>query len=335
MHCVNCDRYGSIHRASRREARRSNFQSALEQSEQFLVAAASAGYATRPVQLFYALSQAGRAIVAASPRIGNQGWRVSWHGLNAITAGAKVSDVCVVSAKTGLFPLVASALGLESLPCDDSVTLEDVWPVLTETSTTPLSPNVLLPTLGFVHETYLGDSRFSSARLTGIPRQVLSICADSMKDARLHSAHYPALRECEPVLSGTFRDKPQWRRLQDGSLSIEVHWREGDAPLRFRRSVAAASLGVLTYRSGRGFMVTPAVGTMPVGLHPILALWAVLLALSSLARYEPPTWSKMIDVDSSAEASAVEHLLDRAVDAVPEAVLHQLSIIATERSQRR
>jgi nitroreductase len=44
-------------------ARRTTFQSALEQCEQFLDAASATGYATRPVQLFYALSQAGRAIV--------------------------------------------------------------------------------------------------------------------------------------------------------------------------------------------------------------------------------------------------------------------------------
>jgi hypothetical protein len=45
-------------------ARRTLFQSSLEQCEQFLAAARDTGYATRPVQLFYALSQAGRAIVA-------------------------------------------------------------------------------------------------------------------------------------------------------------------------------------------------------------------------------------------------------------------------------
>lgn len=47
-------------------ARRAMFQSSLEQCEQFLAAAGDTGYATRPVQLFYALSQAGRAIVARS-----------------------------------------------------------------------------------------------------------------------------------------------------------------------------------------------------------------------------------------------------------------------------
>ncbi|MGS2647941.1 YaaC family protein [Streptosporangium sp. G12] len=78
-------------------ARRTTFQSALEQCEQFLGAAGIAGYATRPVQLFYALSQAGRAIVVASPNVGNQGWRVSGHGLTANTNA--LLGVPVASAK--------------------------------------------------------------------------------------------------------------------------------------------------------------------------------------------------------------------------------------------
>jgi hypothetical protein len=49
--------------------RRETFSAALEQAEQFMRAAAEAGYATKAVQLFYVLSQAGRAICAA--RAGN------------------------------------------------------------------------------------------------------------------------------------------------------------------------------------------------------------------------------------------------------------------------
>jgi hypothetical protein len=58
---------------------------------------------------------------------------------------------------------------------------------------------------------------------------------------------------------------------------------------------------------------------MSTGLHPILALWCVLLALSSLARYEPATWSKMIDIDRSPEANAIEHLLEQAANSLPAA----------------
>jgi hypothetical protein len=91
--------------------RRTTFQSALEQCEQFLSAASDTGYATQPVQLFYALSQAGRAIAAASPCVGNQAWKVSGHGLTADMNATAAADVMVTATRVGLFPTVASATG--------------------------------------------------------------------------------------------------------------------------------------------------------------------------------------------------------------------------------
>jgi hypothetical protein len=58
----------------------------------------------------------------------------------------------------------------------------------------------------------------------------------------------------------------------------------------------------MSYKAADDFVITPAIGSMSAGLHPFLALWAVLLGLSSLARYKPAAWSKMIDIDTSAEA---------------------------------
>jgi hypothetical protein len=64
---------------------------------------------------------------------------------------------------------------------------------------------------------------------------------------------------------------------------------------------------------------------MSTGLHPFLALWSVLLGLSSLARYEPAAWSKRTDIDKSAEANAVENLLNEAISSVPAVALHLLA----------
>jgi hypothetical protein len=41
--------------------------------------------------------------------------------------------------------------------------------------------------------------------------------------------------------------------------------------------VLAAELGVVSYKTADDFVVTPAIGSMSTGLHPFLALWAVLL----------------------------------------------------------
>ena len=62
--------------------------------------------------------------------------------------------------------------------------------------------------------------------------------------------------------------------------------------------------------------------------------WAVLLALSSLARYEPGLWREALDVDGSASAVALQALLEEGQRRVPELLLEALTA-APLRSPRR
>jgi hypothetical protein len=309
-------------------ARRTTFQSALEQCEQFLAAARESGYATRPVQLFYALSQAGRAIVAASPRIGNQDWRVNGHGLTANTSAQTAPDVTVTATRAGLFPSVAAALGLEPLVADEPAALRDLWPLLPESTLVPLTPDSLLPVLLF-----LGsggpDGLISRAQITRIPHRVRYLYGDDPAQVKKHLDHYPALKDSTPRVSAPV-PRVKWGDANP-LLYLLVDWRDqlelsGEAPaVTAVASITANDLGVMSYKSADDLVITPAIGSMSVGLHPALALWAVLLALSSLARYEPATWSKMIDIDRSAEANAIEHILDEATDSVPAVTRHLLT----------
>jgi hypothetical protein len=63
-------------RASGGEHRRV-FGAALEQAQQLFTAAASVDYASRPILVFYGLSQAGRAIAACSTKAGKNEWRLA------------------------------------------------------------------------------------------------------------------------------------------------------------------------------------------------------------------------------------------------------------------
>jgi hypothetical protein len=313
--------------------RRAMFQSSLEQREQFLAAAGDTGYATRPVQLFYALSQAGRAIVAASPRVGNQAWKVSGHGLTADTSAAVAADVTVTATKTGLFPAVASALGVQALVPGEAAVLRELWPLLPETADVPLVANAMLPALLFCPSRYNEDSTFSSAEIDWVPRQVHDQYSRDLVRLKEHLDHYPALRDstlCESYIRGgsLFEWLPtgrvDWRTAGPG-MGLRVKWAHGEMPLEFPDHKTLGELGVACYRSADDLIVTPAIGSMTVGLHPLLALWAVLLALSSLARYEPVAWAKMIDIDRSAEANPIEHLLEEALESIPAAVLYLLT----------
>jgi hypothetical protein len=300
-------------------ARRTTFQSALEQCEQFLTAARDAGYATRPVQMFYALSQASRAIVAASPRIGNQAWGAHGHGLTA-KAGQNVAETTVTPASAGLFPSVAAALGAEPLPAQRPVALRDLWPLLLEAAFPPLTGDAMLPLLMFFPSRHGLSAAFSQAEIAWVPERVRELCGGDPERVKKHLDQYPALRESKPQAEQP-ASSISWKAAGPG-LTLTVEWR--DTAMRpVARTIG--DVGVVSYRSADDFVITPAIGSMSTGLHPLLALWAVLLGLSSLARYEPATWSKIINIDRSAEANSIEHLLDEGIRTIPAVTFHLLT----------
>lgn len=296
-------------------ARRTTFQSALEQCEQFLGAARLVGYATRPVHLFYALSQASRAIVAASSRLGNQAWRVSGHGLSADTNATTVAGVAVTAAGGGLFAKTAEAMGLEPLRPDERVTLDLLWQLLPEAIFYPLTPDPMQSVLCFLPYGMPDTRLFAQAGIAWIPPCVEERLGGDSARVKEHFNRYPSLQGCEFATLPPPSNGVAWQ----GSgklLELRAYWRTGQATV--------SELGVFCYRSDEDFVITPPVGSMSAGLHPILALWAVLLALSSLARYEPGAWSKLIDIDRSAEANAIEHLLDEAIGSLPAVIVRAL-----------
>ena len=77
-----------------------------------------------------------------------------------------------------------------------------------------------------------------------------------------------------------------------------------------------------TFPDAGGIRVFPSVGGQRP-THPVVAWWAVLFALSMVARYEPDVWSRWTDVDSSDEAVPAERLLDEALIAIPE-LMHRV-----------
>jgi YaaC-like Protein len=70
-------------------ARRAAFSAALQQFEELMVAAAAVGLAARPLPLFYALGQAGRALLAAW----GPNYEIRGHGLRLVGP----SDTCAAA----------------------------------------------------------------------------------------------------------------------------------------------------------------------------------------------------------------------------------------------
>jgi hypothetical protein len=76
--------------------------------------------------------------------------------------------------------------------------------------------------------------------------------------------------------------------------------------------------------SGRRWLM-PALGGEQTPLAPLLTWWILLLGLSSLARYEPASWVKALDVDASQVAVPLEAALEAAQHEIPKLVLDALA----------
>lgn len=280
------------------DARKNTFRSALEQAEQQFRAAQSIGYESRALNLFYGVSQAGRALAAVSKKLGPSDWVLSGHGLSGRALGQVTTDLSAAVVRpeqSGSFVRVCEIL---DSPIPKSFTLGELWPLIVETTLggrPSLSSRGQKPIL--ITEAYKGryDSMYT---LSVTPEE-----PDSVRDVvpyRQYLEGYPALSvwpaSVDPRTLGWPDDTMHWRLSEDEWNAIR---------------------GRLT--SYRGQLVAyPSIGGTSETLHPLAVWWVVLYALSMLTRYFPDRWTAMINVNGSEQATAIEYVLDLALDAGPD-----------------
>jgi hypothetical protein len=113
--------------------RRAVYGAALGQFQELMTAANDSSAASRPLPLFYALSQAGRAIAADRA---DDPWRLRGHGLIAPDLDGQIVDISVHrqrrndKAPIDSFAGVARATG--SVPFEGAVTIGALWASLPE-----------------------------------------------------------------------------------------------------------------------------------------------------------------------------------------------------------
>ncbi len=307
-------------------ARRLTFGTALEQCEQLFAASKSVGYAARPLTLFYALSQAGRAVAAAF-EMDDARWRLRGHGIGASDLDAdRLWDVELVGQRNGSFVQVAHLLGSPSLP--EPTRLGDVWAAM-PTHLSRLPPDAhSVRALQVQREVMRGQQEFggpevyseaiqlSPAWLYGLD-PAIEFDDDPRRALDEHLARFPTLQGYKHPLPDD--RPPQFHPTAvAGELGVRLMW-DADGMLeahreeRIRRMCAPTTDGSL--------WVSPAIAGNEGPLHPLMAWWAVLFTLSMLARYEPAAWTQHRDIDASTDAIAVEALLDEALVEVPAAIL--------------
>jgi hypothetical protein len=300
------------------EERRRVYGAALAQFDELIGAASLVGPASRPLPLFYALSQAGRAVAAGHAE---GAWRLRGHGLSAPeldpapldievkrTAGASKEGRAVDSV-TG----VADASRSEVFA--DAATIGALWSSLPEVSELlPASfdagpcPLLLVPdNPGAENVRLLTDPGHVYATVVGF-------CGTGDELARYLVEQYPTA--CNSELY-----QPQ------GLSNVENHTEHG-AGFLFRWQADAPDINghISTLNriapGGTGFeprWLRPSVGG--VALSSLLTWWTLLFGLSMLARYEPAGWMRALDYDSSELAAPLDRLLDIGLTRVPELLL--------------
>ncbi|MFE4951058.1 YaaC family protein [Leifsonia sp. NPDC056665] len=303
-------------------ARRRDFQMALEQAQQQYIAAAQVGYESRPLNLFYGLSQAGRAIAAASPKLGGRTgrhWQGAGHGLHFDTEigsmGPLMSRIKVGDGSADLFSRLSTAIGspsdlrsvtfgevLEQIPDygmefrDESVAGRAIhnFNLYTAPVAFPLELEVQLP--GLPPEGPLDESA-----------------------VRAIADHYPALRalQVSTLESGLAKRSHNPGRIMFTIDNIEQLTRSPSGPY--------VPSGAMLYR--RNPVLLPEIGEVQREVRPLASWWIVLFALSMLARYAPHHWTRAMSISESRIASRVEFILDTALHAVPELIWSELALI--------
>lgn len=317
--------------------RQQTFASALEQAEQLFSSASDVGPATRPILLFYGLSQAGRALVAARAEPGDP-WKLTGHGIKQVrgTLTGHVADVQVAPDRrlpkqgrgdTGSFSRVVDVLASSTLP--GSIRLGDLWPLIRPAYKFPL-PNSgtrrLIPVSMSSRRSATSNERIK-VDLSGLPSHLYVGAADDPSGVRedwvgqtdavfAFLSTYPTLSK---LVSAVGRGQPiaVTRDALTGDASVPLYF-----PPEFHSQFASPDEleRFVVYKDAGHRCAYPSLDGTEQPTHPLVVWWSVLFGLSMLARYEPEHWARAIDVNHSSEAVPIEHLLQVGLDHLPELI---------------
>jgi hypothetical protein len=289
--------------AARRGQRRRVFSAALEQFDQLLDAAAAAGAAAAPIPLFYALSQAGRALAAA--RLPANLWRPTSHGLGAGNPVATIGSTPLTpdASTTGSFQLFCLSIGSPVLTAP--IELSAAWAATGRFQTVKGLGADYPPARAFNPFDPEFTAIFEGDLATDLPRDKAQ--AEAVLANRLSA--YPGARDGLSLSSN-------WPNTAYAYPRVEVSWRTPHNKLRSLKDVAPAEYPT---KNAQHFLL-PGLGAKEETLHPLAAIYASLLGLSSLARYHPAEWRQALDRDATPTAMAIQGAITLSLELLPYAI---------------
>jgi hypothetical protein len=292
------------------------FSASLIQFDELLEASSAVGPTSRPLTLYYALNQAGRALVAAA------GLPTSWgaHGLHATNIdrlNGNPGQLIVQEEGDGAFQRVSAALGSNGL--HHPTCMGALWASLPELSKTcPDEPTWLRPLL-VVHQPQWGfkttAETFSVLSPPSTRLPYMAVCGTVCFERPVFASELPEILRDYSSTNGWTLRTPMGAEAQK---CVELSWpakahSESDW---FQRIDEIAEPYYL--EDGRWARATLEGAQLPP--HPLMTWWILLYGLSMLCRYHPAAWSEILAPHSSRFAVATERLLDVALERLPHLV---------------
>ena len=330
----NDDRRGDLYRAS------------LQQFEELLNAAASIGPAASPLPLYYALNQAGRAILAVRETDDTKVFaRNEHHGLTL--ARESVGDdllgaaVQPVRADAGHYQKVATVTGSPFLTLKDGVELgaliaalpeagdegfdDDTWPTAVR-----VHPLMRLSPQPNLFGKWDGDSMTSRLLFSQSTMQI-GLVTDriaSVETLASFAAEYPALCNRQVTLGMLQPGQPSllyWQTPVGRALEVRIHVPRSSAILEEDHEALLNDIAPQYRWLGRRWLRPSLEGSQPPP-SPLMTWWAVLHALSMLARYHPTAWTAALSIDKSPRAASLERTLALALGTLPHLVFEAVGL---------
>lgn len=315
------ERRSSLHERSKLDetnARKQTFAAAMAQFEEQFSAAKAVTAATRPLNLYYGLAQAGMAIAAA---YAPDPWSFSRHGLRLGDRNPELPDILVGPEGAGGFQKVATATGSPVITAPVSLgTLWSSLPDLAQAGTLPGGP-WRIP-LGLLAENTFPARRpratlYLPGEMPEDPDAWLTVFNEMMKD-------YPSAAGYGiPIENGAVQIEHKAGRPWEVTLRWPAQEASGEMSEEELEAFFAKVAPEYRYRGDRFLRPSvDAVGAEPPS--PLMTWWLLLYSFSILARYEPRRWLKLLDQDSSKVAVLLRYALEEALTALPQLVLEAL-----------
>jgi len=314
------ERRSSLHERSKvndTQARKQTFAAAMVQFEEQFTAAKAVTAATRPLNLYYGLAQAGMAIAAAHAP---DPWSFGRHGLRLGDRNPELAEMVVGPDGEGGFQKVAAATGSPLITAP--VSLGTLWASLPD-----LAEAGTLPDSVWRVPLVLSENTFSATQ----PRATLYLPGAMPEGQDAWMAAFRAMMADYPSADG-------WGiPIEDGAIQVThrtdhrwevtLRWPAKEAGGEMTEEELEAFFGKVApeYRYRGDRFLRPSIdgagGPPPA---PLMTWWLLLFSFSILARYEPRRWMKLLDRDNSKVAVLLLYALEEALSAVPQLVLEAL-----------